>query len=653
MKKIIIFTTFVCLSIRVFCSQVIVPAATEVVNQGSSYYNPSNNTTTQIPIGTGLVVYNFLYVNLGAGDTLAIDATTSIGAGVYTRNPLQIRNISGTTLSPVIIKNVSNKIVQITQVNNGSYYGLNFKGCSNIKVSGFDGSSAYNLRVKNFNNSSAMGFSFDLSRNIELEYTEIGYVGAQAIQFKSGEAVNGNNAIVDTAYCRQFVNLGSLGNGKFHHNYIHGCGAEGFYIGSTNYDNGDGIAITINTTFANSLPVNSLIYYYNNSWRYLPHFADTILVYNNWTDSTGWDGIQVAMSKTYRVYNNTVTNYGTKKDANQMYGIIIGSPSKGETFNNTINSGSGSAFQCFGLVNRFYNNFISNANLNHKESVWWAINSIYFNDKSCTSQSLTRMGLTGRSQTLFEASHNTIIMNQNDSGRAIMFMQNYANQTVSRCYNNIGVSDIYPSILNNPVITLNRALFIANPQQNNFSNTNNFVSSDIQTINFVNPAANDYTLSWNTSSTVNRSASALTNSSQDNIWLDKNGRSRSIDAKTGLSFSKPSYGCYEVEDTASGSQLSKSLSDNNSITLWPNPINRNEIQQIFVAVNNDKINENSTSATIELIDIAGKSKMFGGSFMNGLFKSIEIDFNQLSKGIYFARLNVDGVSISCQRILIK
>lgn len=655
MKKIALFSFTLLLALKTFAAQIVVPTGTETIIQATSYYYwSSTKTTVQIPVGTGLVIYNYLYANVGPGDTLAIEATTSIGNNVYTRTPLQIKNINGTTALPIVIKNVSNKIVQITQANNSSYYGLSFIGCSNIKVSGKDGSTNYNLRVKNFVSSGAIGITFDkITKNVELENTEIANIGSIAVQFKSADAVNGNNTVTDTAYCRQYVDLGNIGTGKFHHNYIHSCGTEGFYIGSTKYDNGVGVAITIDTAFANSLPANNIIFYASGSWRYLPHFADTILVYENITDSTGWDGIQVAMAKYYRVRNNVVTNYGTKKDVNQMYGIIIGSPSMGETHNNTIISGSGSGIQCFGLVNRFYNNLIVNANLNHKEATWWAINTIYFNDKACTPQSLSRLGLTSRSQTLFEASHNTIIMNPNDSGRAITFIQNFANETVGKCFNNITVCDIYPTVLNSPPVTLTRSLCVANPVQTNFSNTNNYVSSDIQTINFTNAGANDFTLTWNTSSAVNRSASALSYASTDNIWLDKNGRSRSIDAKTGLSFTNPSYGCYEVEDTVSGSMLTKALPSGNTITLWPNPINKNEIQQISVTINNDNLNEQTTTASIELIDITGKSSTFTGNYNNGLFKSNEIDFNHLSKGVYFVRLNLGSKTISCDKILIK
>jgi hypothetical protein len=112
-----------------------------------------------------------------------------------------------------------------------------------------------------------MGITFDRNtKNVELSHCEIGYIGAQGIQFKSSEPYNGSSTIIDTAYCRQYVSIGGLGVGKFHDNYIHHIGSEAFYIGSTAYNQNDGTTITINQSFASSLPTNNLIFYSKNSF---------------------------------------------------------------------------------------------------------------------------------------------------------------------------------------------------------------------------------------------------------------------------------------------------------------------------------------------------------------------------------------------------
>lgn len=633
-----------------YSSQVTIPASAEVVVQSTSYFQTWNQQTIQIPLGGSLVVYNFLYVNIAPGDTLFVDASNSIGNNIFSRTQLQIRDLAGSKTNPILIKNKPGKIIQITQTNASTTYGLTFQACSNILVSGKEGNTSLNLKVKNITNSSSMGITFDRNtKNVELAFCEIANIGAQAIQFKSAEPYNGSNTITDTAYCRQYVKIGGLGVGKFHDNYIHNIGAEAIYIGSTAYNENDGTPISINQTFANSLPTNNLIFYSKNSWRFLPHFIDTILVYNNITDSTGWDGIQVAMAKYHRVYNNKVSNFGLKKDYNQMFGIIIGGPCMGEVYNNIINTGNGSAIQCFGIQNRFFNNLIIKPNLNSKESTWWAINAIYFNDKICTPQTLSRMGIS-LSQTQFDAYHNTIIMHPNDSGRAIMFMQNYALQTKGKCYNNLAVRDPFPNTLNTSVLTLPNPLFIANPQQSIFSNNGNFTSTDLQTVGFINPNTNNYDLV--VSCQVCRNAQSLLFPTNDKAWYDLVGKSRLINVATNTNINKPSYGCYEVQ--TNGSNLFKQSVEDVVSVLWPNPIDKDLDKEISVKIEGTENFEYQTNdALIILIDLTGKTLSINGAFANGVFKASNVDFSQLSKGVYYAKLQIDGEIISTHKILLK
>jgi hypothetical protein len=111
------------------------------------------------------------------------------------------------------------------------------------------------------------------------------------------EPYNGSKVITDNAYFRTYANANTLIKGSFHDNYIHDVGSKGFYNGSTSYDVGDGLAITINQSFAESLPNNGIITFKNNSWFFLPQLAQNIQVYNNKIENTGWDGIQVASAK--------------------------------------------------------------------------------------------------------------------------------------------------------------------------------------------------------------------------------------------------------------------------------------------------------------------------------------------------------------------
>lgn len=631
-------------------ASIIIPPATEVVVQATSYYQSYNQQTIQIAPGNSLQVYNYLYANISAGDTLQIDATNLVN-GVYTRTPLTFQGLLGSDLAPIVIKNKNGKAVQITQANNQSSFGVTFKFCENIKVTGLDNGQSYQLKVNGISSAAGMGLIFDRgTKNVELSYVEIANTGAQGVQFKSSEPYNGAKTVTDTTYFRQYVNLGTLGKGIFHHNYIHHVGSEGFYIGSTSYDVGDGVALTINQNFAASLPSNGILTFTNGAWRFLPHLADNILVYNNIVENTGWDGIQVASARNYKVYNNQVKNYGLSKETSQMFGIIIGSPCKGEVYNNTINTGNGSAIQCFGIQNRFYNNLIISPNMDSKEATWWAINAVYLSDKSCTPQVLSRMGLT-YSQTLFEAMHNTVILDKNDSGRAIFFFQTNAN-TVGKCYNNLAVRDPNPENLNTQNYTLANALFIANPIQSNFSIANNFQGTDIQTIGFVNPAALNFDL--NTNCVVCRNAQPLTQAASDLVNWDFSNNSRKVDAVTNTVITNPSYGCYETENSANLLQSPKP--DNHvSVATFPNPIFGNEMEALVITINNEPNNLDVADLKLQLIDMVGKTYTFNlikADTKEG-YKLDTNAVNYLNAGVYFGNILAQNKTMNTIRILVK
>jgi hypothetical protein len=241
-------------------------------------------------------------------------------------------------------------------------------------------------------------------------------------------------------------------------------------------------------------------------------------------------------------------------------------------------------------------------------------------------------------------------MHPNDSGRAIMFMQNYAFQTRGKCYNNLAVRDPLPNTLNPTILTLPNPIFIANPQQSIFSNTNNYPSTDLQTVGFINPALNNYDLVAGCQ--VCRNAQSLILPANDKAWNDLVGKSRHTNVVTNTSIIKPSYGCYEIQ--TNGSSLFKNSGEDNVTVLWPNPIDKDIDKEIYVRVEGTVNYEYQTNdASIILIDLAGKSTNIEGSFSNNIFKASNIDFSTLSKGIYFAKLKIENEIISTQKILLK
>lgn len=96
-----------------------------------------------------------------------------------------------------------------------------------------------------------------------------------------------------------------LRNVKIHDNYIRNVEGEGLYIGHT--DN------------TGTQPGNS-------SGYGPPPRGDSIEVYNNVVDSTGWDGIQISnFLNNVKVYGNVVYRAGQTNASSQQHGIIVGS----------------------------------------------------------------------------------------------------------------------------------------------------------------------------------------------------------------------------------------------------------------------------------------------------------------------------------------
>src|SRR5690606_8042497 len=98
-----------------------------------------------------------------------------------------------------------------------------------------------------------------------------------------------------------------------------------------------------------------------------PHSIENVKVYNNITDKTGCEGIQVGcVLKGCEIYNNKVTNFGTDPFAPaQNNGIQIGEGTGGKCYNNLVKNGPGNGIICLGLGdNVVYNNLIINAGSN-------------------------------------------------------------------------------------------------------------------------------------------------------------------------------------------------------------------------------------------------------------------------------------------------
>lgn len=123
----------------------------------------------------------------------------------------------------------------------------------------------------------------------------------------------------------------AIRNIKFTHLYIHNIRGEGMYIGNTK---GSSDAPRI----------------YNCEIAFVK------------TDSTGWDGIQLALCpEGGSIHDCEVSNYGTTNTPNQRNGIIVGGGTNAQVYNNTINNGTGTGICILGTGHvKVYKNNIAN-----------------------------------------------------------------------------------------------------------------------------------------------------------------------------------------------------------------------------------------------------------------------------------------------------
>ncbi|RYD81277.1 MAG: right-handed parallel beta-helix repeat-containing protein [Sphingobacteriales bacterium] len=226
------------------------------------------------------------------GDTIIVGTDIPYG---------YLQGLNGTKEKPITILN---KGKQVRFGTNGAY-GLILEDCHYFIIDGTgDPKSKYGFVFgREKGDYAPQTLSLGMSDNYEIKNVEIarGEVGMFS-NYNSG---------------------GNLHNIKIHDNWIHnmrglGVTSEGMYFG--------------NTSTASVKDV---------------HF-DSIEVYNNLFEDLGGDGLQLCNAQNYKVYNNTIRNFGIQKFVYQQSGLIIGGNSWGQILNNTIENGTGSGIQLFG-----------------------------------------------------------------------------------------------------------------------------------------------------------------------------------------------------------------------------------------------------------------------------------------------------------------
>ncbi len=277
-----------------------------------------------LPIGFEQRVFNALYLNAKAGDTIAIAAGT--------RAPIKFESLKGDSLHPIVVCNWKGNVC-ITKPVDG-FYGLAFSGSRYIKLQGISyGKKTFGVKIAHLPKGNAISFN-EFSSNIEICGIEISHIGSSGISIKTE---------VNCKYMNSFLKF-ILYDIKIHDNSISKVGNEGIYIGNSFYNNGFGLNLNCPPSL--------------DTMIVLPHEIIGVNIYNNRIDSSGWDAIQVAAATEVKISHNNISYDSYAAVPNQMAGIIIGQPSQAEVSYNTIYHSYGNAIQCFGIGSNIHHNLI-------------------------------------------------------------------------------------------------------------------------------------------------------------------------------------------------------------------------------------------------------------------------------------------------------
>jgi Right handed beta helix region/Secretion system C-terminal sorting domain len=267
------------------------------------------------------------FAGIRPGDTVFLQAGN--------RNKLLVRNVSGDTSKAVVFFNRGGAVI----ISTNDYYGISINNCRCIRFSGSgDSSNFYGIQIKKVANGCGIGVG-NFSTNVELDHISIQNCSTAGIYAKTDPDCT----------LKAVRNSFTQYNTSIHDNYIDQTGNEGMYIGSSFYA---GMNITCG----------------GKDTVVLPPVLNSVAVYNNIVQHTGWDGIQVSSAPLHcRVYNNTVLYDSQAETPNQMSGILLGGGSKCDCNNNYIADGKGDGIEDHGLAgNQLFNNIIVNAGRTYK-----------------------------------------------------------------------------------------------------------------------------------------------------------------------------------------------------------------------------------------------------------------------------------------------
>ncbi len=262
----------------------------------------------------------------------------------YSRG-IRILNFAGTESQPIIIKNCGGQTVIDTRE-----FGVIFQNSKHFKFLGNgDPAVKYGFKITARNKNQFFMDAKEFTTNFEIAHVEIAGASSNTHSDTAGFAGIGikTNPVCDGSAER---GVWTMYNPIIHDNYIHDTGGEGIYMGYGWYKEG-----TINCPCPDD-PSKTC------PKTVRSHSIIGARVYNNITENTGLDGIQIKNAdEDCEVYDNIIKNYGLRNEETQNEGLLLGEGTTGKAYNNWIENGSGNGIQNHAMGNQdIFNNVIIN-----------------------------------------------------------------------------------------------------------------------------------------------------------------------------------------------------------------------------------------------------------------------------------------------------
>lgn len=261
---------------------------------------------------------------LGPGDTLFIKA------GNYQN--IVLKELLGAPNRPVVVINFNGQVRFSHQHYRGAF---DIKRCQYVVVKGLKWNNKHGFVVEHAGTGSAVGIN-DRSSDISISGFQILHAGFAGIMIKT-------DPDCDSATWRDnFV----MRNILIEDNEISGTGGEGIYAGNT---------ASVRYVSCNNSEVQTAVY---------PHLIYGLIIRKNRIDSTGADGLQIALAPDAIVEQNYISRYGLNPfESFQNSGIQLGGGSSGVCRLNHIENGSGNGISAIGIIggNKIIGNVICRA----------------------------------------------------------------------------------------------------------------------------------------------------------------------------------------------------------------------------------------------------------------------------------------------------